>query len=105
MHTRDHAILPYALDLLTEVPAHESDWHCTAVLLGAGRAMRRVSGAPVYNYDLADPSRRAHTEAGAESTLGAAEFRAALAEGQALDLDAAARFAVGVGRAAPHSAP
>ena len=92
-HTRDHANLAYTLDLLAEIASHEADWTRTAVLLGAARAMRKVSGAPVYNYYLADPSRSRRIEAAAESALGAAELRAARARGEALALDAAARYA------------
>jgi predicted ATPase len=92
-HTRDHANLAYTLDLLAEIHAGASDYQRAAVLLGAGRAMRQVSGAPVYNYYLTDPSRRGRIEANAESTLGATAFRAACQQGEAFDLDAAARYA------------
>jgi predicted ATPase/DNA-binding XRE family transcriptional regulator len=92
-HTRDHANLAYTLDLLAEISARASDYPRAAVLLGAGRAMRQVSGAPVYNYYLTDPSRRTRIEADAEAALGTAAFRAGCTQGQALDLDAAARYA------------
>ena len=91
--TRDHANLAYTLDLLAEISADEGDWRRSALLLGAGRAMRQVSGAPVYNFYLTDPTRRERLEAITESALGTAKFREASARGQALDLDAAARYA------------
>jgi hypothetical protein len=63
--------------------------------------MRRDVGGPVYGFYLPDEDLREETEQRARAALGPADFQAASARGEAMDVEAVAAYAMASGAGMP----
>jgi predicted ATPase/class 3 adenylate cyclase len=87
----DQARLPLAIESVAAVAFAEGQLRRGVILAGAARHMRQTLGGVVPSFwdSIDEPLARANV------SLGADAYAAALAEGEAMDLDRAVEFAVG----------